>query len=179
MSDAVYNEFLAKQLQEGKQLAAASDILTIDTVETDSGLPDTYVVALECRGALLNPDRSVQIRVARFQFGVRFPMDYLRVAEHDMVVTWLGPLNVYSPHVAVPGITAPGGALPFPAICIGEIASGTTLIDLIYRCYEIITYVNFAPHDPLNEDAARWARQNLDLFPTDCRPLKRPSKRRK
>lgn len=46
-------------------------------------------------------------------------------------------------------------------------------MDLLYLCFEMITYHNWASHDAVNLEAAQWARNHQDLFPVDCRPLKR------
>ena len=52
---------------------------------------------------------------------------------------------------------------------------GTPLVDLLYQCFEIITYtkVTMREDDALNRAACGWARENQDRFPIDPRPLKR------
>src|SRR5262249_4898671 len=71
------------------------------------------------------------------------------------------PLNVWHPNVL--------GAL----LCVGKMATGVQLKDLIHQIYEILTYQNWASHDGLNLDAMQWARNNQAQFPIDRRPLKR------
>jgi hypothetical protein len=95
--------------------------------------------------------------------GVFFPDDYLRRVEVPQVLTWIGPLDIFSPHIAP------------PFICTGRINPGTRLVDLLYQVYEIITLFKVTPRedDALNRSACTWARNNLARFPLDRTPLKR------
>jgi len=53
-------------------------------------------------------------------------------------------------------------------ICIGDYwASGETLVDIIYQVGEMIIYQNYNVTSPLNGIAAKWAKENLQLFPLD------------
>lgn len=53
-------------------------------------------------------------------------------------------------------------------ICIGDYwASGETLVDIIYQVGEMITYQNYNVTSPLNGIAAKWAKENIELFPID------------
>lgn len=53
-------------------------------------------------------------------------------------------------------------------ICIGDYwASGETLVDIIYQIGDMITYQNYNVSSPLNGIAAKWAKENLNLFPID------------
>lgn len=53
-------------------------------------------------------------------------------------------------------------------ICIGDYwASGETIVDIIYQVGEMITYQNYNVASPLNGIAAKWAKENLELFPID------------
>ena len=62
-----------------------------------------------------------------------------------------------------------------PFLCIGRIAPGTSLCELIFQLYEILTFQKLTPRedDALNRDACAWARRNMQRFPLDARPLKR------
>ena len=58
-------------------------------------------------------------------------------------------------------------------ICIGDYwASGETLVDVIYQIGEMIQYKNFSVTSPLNGIAARWARENENMFPVDDKDLR-------
>jgi hypothetical protein len=61
-----------------------------------------------------------------------------------------------------------------PLICVGRLKPGTWLVDLLYQCYEIITYqkVTMREDDALNPLACVWSREHQQRFPIDRRPLK-------
>lgn len=53
-------------------------------------------------------------------------------------------------------------------ICIGDYwASGETIVDIIYQIGEMISYQSYNVTSPLNGIAAKWAKENLSLFPID------------
>jgi ubiquitin-protein ligase len=53
-------------------------------------------------------------------------------------------------------------------ICTGDYwASGETLVDIIYQVGEMIMYQSYNVTSPLNGIAAKWAKENKDLFPLD------------
>jgi len=53
-------------------------------------------------------------------------------------------------------------------ICIGDYwASGETIVDIIYQIGEMITYQSYNVSSPLNGIAAKWAKENINLFPLD------------
>jgi hypothetical protein len=94
-----------------------------------------------------------------------FPSDYLRTADPFRVVTWLGPRHVWHPNIAADA----------PAICVGRLVPGTSLVDLIYQVFEIITWnkVTMREDDALNRAACQWARSHRERLRIDRRPLKR------
>lgn len=58
-------------------------------------------------------------------------------------------------------------------ICIGDYwASGETLVDIVYQIGEMITYQSYNVTSPLNGIAAKWAKENLSLFPIDKNNLR-------
>ena len=78
---------------------------------------------------------------------------------------FLGPPNVWHPNISDTQ----------PAICVGRLVPGTGLVDLLYQCWEIITWnkKTIREDDALNRAACQWARHNLARLPVDTRPLKR------
>ncbi|MBK8552333.1 MAG: hypothetical protein IPL53_15200 [Ignavibacteria bacterium] len=53
-------------------------------------------------------------------------------------------------------------------ICIGDYwASGETLVDIIYQIGDMISYQSYNVTSPLNGIAAKWAKENIALFPID------------
>jgi len=159
-SDPVFTAFLARQYEEGMALAAASDL--VELWPFTGRPPDRYVARFSCTGLVRFGSRVVEYR--GFEVGIWFPSDYLRRAEPSQVLTWLGPREVFHPNIS--------HRLPF--ICVGRLTAGTGLVDLLYQCFEIITWqkVTMREDDALNPGACGWAREHQDRLPVDRRPLK-------
>lgn len=160
MTDRVLNAFLGRQLRDGMALAAASDLLELVALGAEP--PQRYVATFTCKGLVKSPDGAI-VEAERFVVGIWFPDDYLRVADPFTVLTWLEPRSSFHPNIS--------DVAPF--LCVGRLTPGTTLVDLLYRCFEVITYQRLAPHDALNKEASAWARHHMERFPVDRRPLKR------
>jgi hypothetical protein len=160
MTDHILAAFLERQLAEGTALAAESDILELRPFEPAS--PQHYVARFHCQGLVRTPAGLVA-EAERFVVGVWFPDDYLRVADPFTVLTLLEPWTAHHPNIRA------------PFICVGAIAPGTGLVDILYRCWEVITFrkVTMREDDALDHQACAWARHHQHLFPTDARPLKR------
>jgi len=162
MQDKIFESFLKRQYEEGRALADSSDLLELYPLAGDP--PNRYVVAFHCKG-LVKPPGGEVVESDYFEVGIWFPSDYLRRAEPFQVLTWLGPSDVFHPNIS--------NKAPF--ICVGRLKPNTSLTDIIYQCFEIITYnkVTMREDDALNCDACVWARENQRRFPVDRRPLKR------
>lgn len=163
MTDRILDTFLSRQLEEGLALAAESDVLHLLPFRPREPA-DRYLVAFDCKGLVQEaPGRIVEAN--HFEVGVWFPSDYLRTADPFRVLTWLGPRNIWHPNIAADA----------PVICVGRLAPGTSLVDLIYQVFEIITWnkVTMREDDALNKAACQWARSNRECLPIDRRPLKR------
>ena len=159
--DPIYEAFLSRQYQEGMALAGATDLLEL--VPLEGTLPSRYLARFACTGLVQLPNGRVT-EASSFEVGIWFPKDYLRRAEPWQVLTWLGPRRVFHPNISD----------RLPMICVGRLAPGTWLVDLLYQCFEIITYqkVTMREDDALNPVACVWARENQHRFPIDRRPLK-------
>lgn len=160
MSDPVFQAFLAEQFRQGQKLVEQSDLVRLKPMDTSEGLPTFYIAQFLCKGLVCSPEGTLA-EASEFLVGISFPPDYLRRADPMRVLTWLDPVHIWHPNIRP------------PAICAGRIAPGLGLVDLVYQCFEMITYTNFAAHDALNAAAAQWARRHQLLFPIDRRPLKR------
>lgn len=160
MTDPVFEAFLSRQRDEVLALAAASDLIRVFPAGGDP--PDRYRAEFACRGLVRHGDRVLE--ASRFEVGIWLPGDYLRTAERAQVLTWLGPPGVFHPNITP--------AMPF--ICVGPIAAGTPVVDLLHRCFEIITWqrVTMREDDALNPWACSWARAHQARLPVDRRPLK-------
>jgi hypothetical protein len=165
MRDKIFAAFLQRQFEEGRALAAASDLLELFPLSTvDGEPPQTHIARFLCKGLVRSSDGEI-VEADHFEVMINFPSDYLRRADPFQVLTWFGPPNVFHPNISDRS----------PFICVGRLAPGTSLVDLLFQCFEIITYnkVTMREDDALNVDACRWAREHQHRFPIDRRPLKR------
>jgi hypothetical protein len=157
--DKIFEGFLKTQYEEGMQLARASDLLELEPI----GWPpyQQYFAHFRCKGLVRRSGEVVE--AADHTLWIGFPPDYLRRAEAFEVLSWIEPVEIFHPNIR------------FPFICIGRLGAGTALTDILYQCFEVITYnkVTMREDDALNRDACVWARENLRRFPVDSRPLKR------
>lgn len=160
MRDPVFDAFLQMQYIEGMALADTSDILELAPL---GGPPaQQFIATLHCKG-LVGTEANALRDADRFRVGIFFPDDYLRRVNPGHVVQMLSPRMVFHPNVAG------------PAICLGHMPPGTSLVDIIYQVVEIITYRKYTPRedDALNFSACQYARAHQDDFPLDNRPLRR------
>jgi hypothetical protein len=164
MIDTVYRGFLDDQNRELEALAAASDLLDYQAIQTDPELPpNIFIIGLECAHAVQDND---QVRITRgtCRFGIQLPTDYLRRSYPTTapILSLIDPAECAHPNVR------------WPFICAGTVAPGTSVTELILRVDEILTFNRFTPRedDCLNRAACQWARANLDLFPLERRPLR-------
>lgn len=160
--DRVLASFLQRQHEEAMALAHSSDRLDLLPLGTDHGPPNRYVARYRCP-TLIRSEEGTIVQAEEFTVGIWFSAHFLRDVDPLQIVSWLHPENCWHPNVRV------------PFICLGRIAPGTTLVDLLYQVFEIATYRNYAMHDGLNAEACQWARNHLDRFPLDTQPLKRRS----
>ena len=166
MKDRVFESFLQQQFEEGMQLAGESDLLELTPL--NGAHSQHYVATFHCKG-LVCPQPGQVEEADLFRVGIFFPPDYLRRAETAEVLTWLGPANVFHPNIRCYELSTGLGL-----ICGGRFPPGTRLVDLLYQCFEIITYnrVTMNENDALNHAACEWARRNRSRLPVDRRPLK-------
>jgi hypothetical protein len=162
MSDQIFESFLTQQQEEGLALAESSDLL--DLFPQDGPPARRYLARFRCRGLVRHDDGTIG-EAERFEVGIQFPSDYLLRSHTAEVLVWLGPRRVFHPNISSEA----------PFICVGRLTPGTSLVDILYQCFEIITYhkVTMQESDALNRDACAWARNNQHRFPVDRRPLKR------
>ena len=149
--------FLEAQRCDALALAAQSDLLDLTALDLQH-----YVATYRCRG--LVRDARCEVREHdRFTLGIWLPESYLRDVKPAQILTWLDPADVWHPNIGP------------PFVCVGRIAPGTPLVDLLHRCFEVISFENVTMRedDALNRVACGWARRNRDRFPIDRRPLKR------
>ena len=161
VADPVFEGFLKTQLEQGLALAAESDILSLRPVEGEPALR-RFVTRFRCRGLTRERDGTIR-ESSDFLVGITFPRDYLRRVDPAEVLTILHPLNIWHPNIMG------------PAVCVGHITPGMSLVNLLYQVFEILTYhkVTMREDDALNWDACVYARKHQHDFPIDRRALKR------
>lgn len=162
MEDKILEAFLARQYEEGMALARASDLLELSAL--DGPPPQHYIARFHCKGLVRTHNGEIQ-EANCFEVGIYFPPDYLRRVDPVEVLTWFGPRQVWHPNICDRA----------PLICIGRLAPGMSLTDIIHQTYEVISYQKVTPRedDALNKDACAWVRNNPDRLPLDRHPLKR------
>jgi ubiquitin-protein ligase len=161
-ADPIYEGFLERQFAEGLALADESDILRLHLSPL---VPPHFVAEYQCQGLIRDANGEIR-EASEFEVGIWFPHDYLRHCDPFEM------LRVFTPRIWHPNVSA-----DMPLICIGRLTPGTSLVDILYRIYDILTYQKFNPRedDSLNKVACAWARENQQRFPIDRRPLKRRS----
>ena len=158
--DRIIQSWLERQHADGAALAAASDVFSL-APEPESP-PRRYIARFDCRTLVRVADDVAEWRGCDVH--IQFPLNYLRaVPDPAQIVGLMSPRNLFHPNVAP------------PFLCLGHIAPGTSLCELIFQLYEIVTFQKLTPRedDALNRDACAWARRNMQRFPLDARPLRR------
>src|ERR1700730_3600022 len=116
--DLIRKSWLKWQLEEGMKLAAASDVLTL--LPGDETPPHEYLARFDCP-TMVREQGAIKPHTG-FDVLFRFPPDYLRSLHSPVaVVALLSPQNAWHPNVAP------------PFMCVGKLAPGTSLCELIYQ----------------------------------------------
>ena len=160
--DPILTSWLERQHEEAMKLAAASDVLTLLPAQ---GTPPRQYLAHFDSPTLVREEGKVTQHTG-FDVFINFPLDYVQsVSDAARVLALAAPRNAFHPNVV------------FPFICPGHIAPGTSLCELLYQIFSIMTFSRFMPRedDALNPGACAWARNNMHRFPLTSRPLKRAS----
>ncbi len=158
--DDVLTRFLRYQHEQAMALSAASDLVDLVPVGP-ADVPAMYLVNYRCKGLIRRHGEVVEHD--SFVVGIHIPEDYLCRFDTARVLTWCEPLDIRHPNIRP------------PYVCVGNMSPGTALADLVFQCFEIVSYVNveMREHNALNREACSWARRNRHRFPVDRRPLKR------
>jgi hypothetical protein len=159
MNDPILASFLDHQYREALELAGKSDLL--DLAPLGPKPYQFYALRFSCKGLVRTGADIVESECS--EVAIQFPDDYLRRAHPAQVLTWCKPANAFHP------------AIGYPFICPGHLYPAESFVELIYQCFDIITWrkVNMSEHNALNQEAAAWARANQNRFPIDPRPLVR------
>src|SRR5258708_25422854 len=156
MTDRTFQTWLERQYVDGIALTEKSPAVRLQPARGSP--PVEYFAEFECR-TLVNLGESVQ-ETTGFAVYLRFAEDYLRrIPDPSFVIGLLRPGSIFHPNVR------------FGCICLGRLAPGTPLVDVLYQAHESLTWQRFALDNPLDPDASAWASRNLKRFPIHNRPL--------
>ncbi|HQY20952.1 MAG TPA: ubiquitin-conjugating enzyme E2 [Ignavibacteria bacterium] len=120
--------------------------------------PDRYVVTYRHVKGLKLAEASAERKeleiITEHQIEIYLHIDYPRLKPQSYIMT-----KIFHPNFRM---ASPND------ICIGDYwASGETLVDIIYQIGEMITYKTYNVTSPLNGIAAKWAKENSEVFPID------------
>lgn len=138
--------------------------ISIEYDVEEGSLPERYFVNFKnIKGIKLAKDSTPENKkvetIDNHRMEIYLHIDYPRLKPQSYILTKIFHPNfrMASPH----------------DICIGDYwASGETLVDIIYQVGEMIQYQNYNVKSPLNGIAAKWARENQNLFPIDNKDLR-------
>jgi ubiquitin-protein ligase len=117
--------------------------------------PEKYVIRFKCKG-LWQTDNGSIAKAPYHLMEVVFGADY---PSKPPTFVWLTP--IWHPNLRRPYICLEGR--PF--------AVGWTLDLIVQEVGRLVQYQSYNVNDPLNFEAAEWAKQNADRFPVDDRDL--------
>jgi ubiquitin-protein ligase len=117
--------------------------------------PEKYLIRLKCKGLWQQDNGSISeapYHLMEVVFGADYP-------SKPPTFVWLTP--IWHPNLRRPYICLEGR--PF--------AVGWTLNLIVQEVGRLVQYQSYNVNDPLNHEAAEWAKQNADRFPIDDRDL--------
>jgi len=139
-------------------LCSRSELIHIEPVEGNP--PKRYRIGFRCRGIMLHPETGSPCVTVNHLMEIYLPSKYPNERPERR---WLTP--IFHPNINKNG-----------AVCLGDDwAPSMTLSWLVEQLADYITYRAYNLDDPYYKEAAIWARENLDKFPIDSRPLFKPA----
>jgi hypothetical protein len=155
-TDSIMTSWLARQKADADDLNASSDVVNVLAIDHSH-----FLAHFRCKGLVKAPSGAIEI-CESFLVGIAFNLDFLRRFDPTQTLSILEPSHVVHPNIYQ------------SAICLGRQSPGTDLVSLLDQTMALISYKHMNLRDPLNADAAAWARdQKQFAFPLDKRPLKR------
>lgn len=127
--------------------------------------PERYFINYNINGLKLNNDSTGKIKkvdkICNHSVEIYLHIEYPRMKPLCYMKT-----EIFHPNVRK---SSPND------ICIGDYwAPGETLTDVIYLIGEMIQYQNYNVNNPLNGVAAKWAKENTEMFPVGNQDLRLP-----
>jgi len=148
---------LESEYQRLLDIKSRSDLIDVEVIE---GIPPKrYRITFKCKGIMLHPDSSKPCITTKHIMEVYLPAKY---PAEPPYIKWMTP--IFHPNFSKGG-----------SVCIGvagkDWAPSLNLAWIVEQIADMVTYRFFNIDDPWNKDAAEWARENIDKFPLDDRPL--------
>lgn len=159
MSDRVLQAFLQSQNDEGMELASQSSILELRPAHGNP--PYSYLAGFDAPTLVRLDSGEVVIRNG-FLAGIYFAPEHLHLVVSAQCLGFLEPKNIWHPNIKT------------PFICLGKIAPGTGLCELLMRIYEVATFMRYTPREDnaLNIAACQYVRRRVPFRPLTALPLK-------
>lgn len=117
--------------------------------------PEKYLIVFDCIGLKKIPDNKI-VETNEHALMVVFGSNYIPDPPR---LIWMTP--IWHPNIDLPHICTEGR--PF--------SLGTSLDLICLMVGQMIQYRNYNIYNPLNKEAAEWARMNQNRFPIDTRDL--------
>ncbi len=117
--------------------------------------PEKYLIRYTCEGYVKSKEGIISKsspHMMEVVFGWRYPTE---------PPTFIWHTNIWHPNFRTPYICLEGRSF----------AVGLTLDQIVPEVGRMIQYQNYNLTDPLNREAAEWARENPGLFPADDRDI--------
>jgi len=146
---------LLTDLQSMIELNQKSSLIS---VEYEGKLPDKYIVTYYCRSLIWVEGNKAPSISSRHQVEIYLHKDYPRMPP---ALKWL--TNIFHPNILPPHKNG--------IVCISCWNPTEILDKLSIRIGEMLQYKNHNLIDPIDQEAAAWVRQNVDLLPLDTRSL--------
>ncbi len=146
---------LIKDYEAMTNLQRMSKLIDVESIGLRN---ERYKVIYYCKSLIWVEKNKGPSYSNRHELEIYLHKDYPRLPP---ALKWL--TNIFHPNILPPHKN--GG------VCIGWWTAAETLDSLCVRIGEMLQYKTVNLSDPLDEDAAKWIRQNMNLLPVDGRSL--------
>jgi ubiquitin-protein ligase len=146
---------LLKDLQSLIALDENSDLIKVNY---QGNPPERYRVIYFCKSLIWIEGNGAPSFSGRHELEIYLHKDYPR---RPPALKW--HTNIFHPNILPPQKN--GG------VCIGSWTAAETLDKLCLRIGEMLQYKSYNITDPLDEEAAKWVKQHLNILPVDNRSL--------
>ncbi len=146
---------LKKDYEAMANLHRLSALVDVEFIGSRS---EKYKVIYHCKSFIWLENNKAPSYSNRHELEIYLHKEYPR---RPPALKWL--TNIFHPNILPPQKN--GG------VCIGWWTAAETLDSLCIRIGEMLQYKTFNLKDPLDEDAAAWISNNMDILPVDNRSL--------